>query len=296
MTIPVKLEPSFQQDSNEEVHLLQYSTLSDAATSHKRQNQNKCSYCGRVFSRKRDLDDHIRVHTEERPYACHLCPMTFRQKKNVVRHLKTHTGERPFKCRFCEKAFASMSDQNRHEVFCHRKSLHCHVNAQAHQNVAIPVKLEPSFQEDWNEEVHLLQHSGRSDAETSRGSQNPRKCNYCGKVFQEKYDLDKHLHVHTGERPFVCHLCPMTFTHKQSVARHVRTHTGEKPYQCRFCPKAFTSKSDQNRHEACTHTGGRPYRCRFCPMAFAVKRDQKRHEVSSHDLWTDLNNSPSALQ
>lgn len=65
-----------------------------------------CSYCGKVFSRKLNLELHKMIHTGERPYKCTFCTSAFRQRQHLTLHIRTHTGERPFGCPYCEKAFA----------------------------------------------------------------------------------------------------------------------------------------------------------------------------------------------
>ncbi|XP_070396818.1 zinc finger protein 394-like isoform X2 [Dermacentor albipictus] len=88
---PVRLELFTQPGLNEGGHLLQHTVYDDVATSHISKRPRKCSYCGKGFKRKFDLDKHMRVHTGEKPFCCHLCPMTFTQKQSVSRHMRTHT-------------------------------------------------------------------------------------------------------------------------------------------------------------------------------------------------------------
>ena len=66
------------------------------------------------------------------------------------------------------------------------------------------------------------------------------KCDECGKCFFEKADLQKHMRVHTKDRPFKCDLCPMSFAQQNILKCHRRRHTGEKPYVCDICDRAFT--------------------------------------------------------
>ena len=45
-----------------------------------------------------------------------------------------------------------------------------------------------------------------------------------GKMLSSFSSLDRHMLVHSGERPFSCNLCGQTFTTNGNMHRHSRTH------------------------------------------------------------------------
>lgn len=64
-----------------------------------------CDLCGRMFSTRRNAEDHRRIHTGERPYVCNVCGKTFKQKASLFVHNRTHSDVFPFKCSYCEQTF-----------------------------------------------------------------------------------------------------------------------------------------------------------------------------------------------
>lgn len=60
-------------------------------------------------------------------------------------------------------------------------------------------------------------------------------------------------------RKFTCHLCDRSFTEKWALNNHMKLHTGEKPFKCSWptCHYSFLTASAMKDHYR-THTGVRP--------------------------------------
>jgi len=68
-----------------------------------------------------------KITKKEKVFLCSFCGKQFTRKSNLDSHLITHSSEKPHKCRECDKAFARLSDRTRHENTTHRttKTFQC---------------------------------------------------------------------------------------------------------------------------------------------------------------------------
>lgn len=82
--------------------------------------------------------------------------------------------------------------------------------------------------------------------------QNPFACDHCSAVFQQRYNLNVHRMIHTGERLYLCPhpYCEKAFIRKGDMTRHLATiHTGEKRHKCKQgCGASFGRTDQRSKH------------------------------------------------
>ena len=114
------------------------------------------------------------------------------------------------------------------------------------------------------------------------------KCSFCNKGFSEKVGRDEHERIHTGEKPYRCDLCDKVFRAKALLYIHKRYHFKSHEsyrFQCVHCPKKFPFQSALTKHMR-THTGERQYVCSQCARAFYCKTSLAKHTLRRHPHTT----------
>ncbi|XP_043974724.1 oocyte zinc finger protein XlCOF20-like isoform X1 [Gambusia affinis] len=101
-------------------------------------------------------------------------------------------------------------------------------------------------------------------------------CKLCGQTFNNRRNLDAHMRVYTGKKPFSCDICGYKSSVKSNLNVHMRTHTGEKPFSCDLCGYKSSIKGSLNVHMR-IHTGEKPFSCDICGYRCRDKSSLNKH-------------------
>lgn len=53
---------------------------------------HQCTVCGKKYTRKEHLANHMRSHTNDTPFRCEICGKSFTRKEHFTNHILWHTG------------------------------------------------------------------------------------------------------------------------------------------------------------------------------------------------------------
>ncbi|XP_056397006.1 zinc finger and BTB domain-containing protein 34 isoform X2 [Hyla sarda] len=114
-------------------------------------------------------------------------------------------------------------------------------------------------------------------------------CIYCGKTFNQKGSLDRHMRLHMGITPFVCKYCGKKYTRKDQLEYHIRGHTDDKPFRCEVCGKCFPFQGTLNQHLRKNHPGVAEVRNRIeSPERTEAFVDQSDVSVSEVNMDSNI--------
>ena len=80
-------------------------------------------------------------------------------------------------------------------------------------------------------------------------------CRICDYASKQWWSLEKHIRIHTGEKPFKCDQCQKRFSDASQLVRHKRCHTNERPYSCTICDQKFIQSNALKFHCNSLHQG-----------------------------------------
>ncbi|WAR17163.1 ZBT49-like protein [Mya arenaria] len=121
-------------------------------------------------------------------YSCDYCGKRFSAAAWLTRHRRIHTGDKPFVCDICGRGFNV------------KNNLRKHTYVENMTMTMYPDELQAAQQHMLKNHIH--------------------QCLVCGKIQPSPGKLERHMRIHTGEKPFKCDWCDYHSSRKDSMRKH----------------------------------------------------------------------------
>ncbi|XP_041984294.1 zinc finger protein 354C-like isoform X2 [Aricia agestis] len=155
----------------------------------------------------------------------------------------------------------------------------------------VEVEFEPQVEQN-TEELKVVKENGVTKTKTREVLPDKPQCVECGKMFSSRKTYRYHMNVlHKGQNRWPCPRCGKVYQWKSNLARHLRSHkaldSGE--LYCDICDKKFASVATFRQHlrGSRRHVSENDFSfmCNECGKKFVNKT-----RLRDHIDWEHLNN------
>ena len=273
-------------------------------------DKHKCTTCGLVFIKARELIEHQRIHSGARLVRCYICDKDFTEKglrlhterfhkilevkSQIKRTSKENISYSEDKISFTSSSEDSDDPDDPGEISSDEE-----VSPKRQKKVLAKIKSNPVEKRTDQCEIcdkyftkkglklhQMRHHKNDNEDEALRKLVKPKKnpplkklftCVYCEKKFSHLASMKVHEKVHLGGKPHQCDMCEAKFSNKFDLFAHEKTHSASRPHKCDECTETFKTAESLRFHKL-IHEESQPNVCQFCKKTFKNRNQLELHE------------------
>jgi hypothetical protein len=113
-------------------------------------------------------------------------------------------------------------------------------------------------------------------------------CGFCGKIYTQKPNYEKHLIVYTDPEDVTCDTCGKLFATPWVLENHKQAMHNNVKHKCDQCNKEYKNPSSLHVHKVMVHKADEaPHKCPTCDVICKSPSDLERH-MSRHNKDVQL--------
>ncbi|XP_038214903.1 gastrula zinc finger protein XlCGF46.1-like [Zerene cesonia] len=252
-----------------------------------------CGLCNISCSNTEVLNNHLSEHLAQGNLKCQICDYIGQDFADLVTHRYKHEPSTIFSCFLCKVRKGSLLSLEFHFRHTHLnkvggwcaecgKSFEIFNTWRRHMLVHKPNKellvcdyCGKRYIYKYQIEEHIIHHLRKSQY----------VCETCGKGFHKKFNLKSHQrNIHRSSVPVKCSHCHKTYKNRESLDVHLKEVKRDKPYICEICSKRFSLPSNLKNH-LFFHTGQKPFECDVCGLKYKTKSSLKSHKLKHLGIY-----------
>ena len=202
------------------------------------------------------------------------CDKMFKTSKGRDRHIVEHHKDDKRHCDICQEECLDEDGLARHLV-----QKHCSKNDKGQYVCYLCHAYHRAKIRDVRRHIQAV-HWGSKDVYFN--------CPTCGKEFEKKDELERHVLSNHSEKTFHCDKCPSSFGSRIGLVNHIKCkHEEQKEVQCDKCERTFSNELRLRVHYRLQHTMTKTFVCDFCGKSFKAKAAMEEHRLKIHTSWEE---------